>query len=235
MIDERILTLVIGVALIVLPLVVAGRWASRSGASWGVAGLGALAFVASQFAHVPLLVWLRPGQLPELWMQCVALGLLAGLCEEPARWLMFRYLLPAGRRHRDGVMAGLGHGGFESMLIGLFVLISMFGAALPSSGVGRCFALALELPVLAIAALVVAERAMAVTFHVAMSLVVLDGVRRNAAGALLAAVLLHSAVDAGVIYAYLVWGALTAEILLLVVTLGSVAVIASYRSMDADA
>src|SRR5438045_1434083 len=101
------------------PLAVAALFRARQRLPWSMFAAGAVAFVGSQVVHLPLL-WLVGKLLPhpQLAVQCVLLGLLAGLCEEPARWLLFRRWLPKAEGYRDGVLVGLGHGGIESMILG---------------------------------------------------------------------------------------------------------------------
>src|SRR5262249_47674038 len=52
----------------------------------------------------------------------------AGLFEEGGRWLAFRFLIPPAERHwRTALMLGAGHGGLESMCVGLVALASLAG------------------------------------------------------------------------------------------------------------
>ena len=52
----------------------------------------------------------------------------AGLFEEGGRWLAFRFLVPpAERQWRTALMLGAGHGGLESMCVGLLVLATLAG------------------------------------------------------------------------------------------------------------
>lgn len=112
------------------------RWSRATGASWASWGLGALVFVLSQVAHLPLNVALdrafgpsvraiAPATAAIVW--AVVLGLSAGVCEEGARYAFFQL---AGARRKDGgarrrdeaVMVGLGHGGIESILFGTLLV-----------------------------------------------------------------------------------------------------------------
>ncbi len=185
-------------AMIVGPLVLMARWRARSGAPWRLAGLGALTFVASQAVHIPLLLAVHPERWRPFGLAALGLGLAAGLCEELARWVLARRL-GAQIEGRDAVMAGLGHGGIECMLLGVFALLVSFVAPVPPG----------------MRALAVFERIMALTLHVAASSMVFASVRTRRRRWLVAAIALHTLVDAVVVYASVRWGAVAAEVWLL--------------------
>lgn len=103
----------------------------RWGTAWGLVGAGVLSFIASQVVHLPinaalgLLVGGRGVALwPVPWMALVA-GLSAGLCEEGVRYLILRFWKREARSWREGVAFGAGHGGIESMLVGLLALTTV--------------------------------------------------------------------------------------------------------------
>ena len=108
-----------------------GVWlARRWRLSWGLFGIGAATFVASQVAHIPFngLVLNRPlGALgfPDsaptggLIGASVLLGLSAGVFEEGARYLMYRFWAKKARNWEQALMIGAGHGGIEAVLLGL--------------------------------------------------------------------------------------------------------------------
>lgn len=121
--------------LLSLPLLaamVARRWL---GATWRLLGAGALTFVLSQVVHIPLNVGVaalfRNGILPRppdewlVWLLPLALGLSAGLCEEIARYIGYRRMKNL-RSWEGAVSYGLGHGGFEALLVALVALTQTF-------------------------------------------------------------------------------------------------------------
>ncbi|GAB4580674.1 MAG: hypothetical protein Fur0022_34160 [Anaerolineales bacterium] len=115
--------------MIFIPVVLAATWRRSRPTPWVLFSLGSLTFILSQVVHLPLNNWLTTlGILPEpgdstfpLWRNALTLGLTAGLCEELARaggYAALQKWKPAWMRFQDGVMLGLGHGGFEAMVIG---------------------------------------------------------------------------------------------------------------------
>ena len=111
-----------------LALYLTTRW-RLSGRLWLA---GAATFLLSQAGHVPFnlgmsallnrtsLVSLSPaGQRA---FNAAFLGLSAGLFEELFRWGMFRWWLKDARSWRRGVLAGVGHGGAEAILLGALAL-----------------------------------------------------------------------------------------------------------------
>ncbi|MBI3242288.1 MAG: YhfC family intramembrane metalloprotease, partial [Chloroflexi bacterium] len=100
--------------------------ARRLNLRWGLFGVGAVTFVASQVVHIPLnygLTWLfanhvLPGPPAEwqLLFNVTVLGLTAGLCEETARYAVYRWWIRSARTWREALMFGAGHGGIEAIL-----------------------------------------------------------------------------------------------------------------------
>ena len=128
-----------------LGAIVARRWKQP----WGLFGIGAVTFVLSQVAHIPFnslvlnalftrLGWTDPSSVGTLVGVAALLGLSAGVFEEGARWLMFRFWARKARRWEEALMVGAGHGGIEAVLLGilalyaLFLLLALQGTALAS-------------------------------------------------------------------------------------------------------
>jgi uncharacterized membrane protein YhfC len=194
------------------PVAVALWWSRRSGAPLSVWAKGALVFFVSQCVlrlpwQIPLGVWLNPrikesAALGYAWIAASALT--AGLFEEVGRWAGYRWLVKRERTFRVGVMFGLGHGGIEAMLlVGISLAVSLVLYVLLASGHAPTLpADAQEKLVKAMTALratdlaaSVAERVMAMTLHVALSLLVLQCFARRSKGWLAAAIAFHFAVD----------------------------------------
>ncbi|ATB27799.1 YhfC family intramembrane metalloprotease [Melittangium boletus] len=110
---------------VLLPVVLVLVARRRLGFAWKTVGIGALAFTLSQLlTRVPavqavqyLLRDVLKESTPLLSLWFVVLSLTAGLFEETARWIAFKYPLKAFRRWRDAVGFGLGHGGLESAVL----------------------------------------------------------------------------------------------------------------------
>jgi uncharacterized membrane protein YhfC len=231
------------------PVAAAAWWARRTRAPLSVALFGALVFFVSQVVlrlpwQIPLGVWLGPRikghwALGVAWIAASALT--AGLFEEIGRWAGYRWLLRRERSFRVGVMFGIGHGGVESMLlVGLNLGVSAVLYVLFASGHAPVMpAEAATKVVDALSALAPAdllaatlERAMAMTFHVAASLVVLQCFTRGSKAWLVGAVLLHFATDfVGVEGALQLkrWGSLAAEAAVLPSFVVAVAIIVRAR------
>ncbi len=198
---------------VVFPIALA-FWAVRKlGSSWFVVGIGALAFVLSQVIHIPLLLGLQPllqtagftslSPTVNLILTGLFYGLLAGICEEPMRWLAYKVIKEKGQRPNSSVVLGIGHGGVESVvLIGISVAATFFtmlsirstGVAIPGISLEmmqQFFAMDWYMPLAG-----AVERLSAIGIHIGMSVVVWKSVRYRSWKWFLGAVLLHTAYDA---------------------------------------
>jgi uncharacterized membrane protein YhfC len=107
----------------------------RWGTPWTLYLTGAATFIASQVVHIPLNLGIgrlfQMGSFPQhpptaqLLLGATIVGLSAGVCEEMARYLAYRYVMKKARTWREALMFGAGHGGFESMLfVGFSVAVT---------------------------------------------------------------------------------------------------------------
>jgi uncharacterized membrane protein YhfC len=194
--------------------------------SWRFVLAGGLTFIASQVLHIPLVIGM--GSLLEsipLWVNAIILGLLAGLFEETARYILFRFILKNARAWKEGVLVGLGHGGAEALLLGIFA-----GLAFVNMMVYRSIDLAtvpsippdqLELAKQQVAAywsapwyialLGFVERIFAICLHVALSVMVLYAIAYRRPVWFWLALLWHALVDAVAVYIGRQVGILAAE------------------------
>jgi ABC-2 type transport system ATP-binding protein len=201
------IALVQALVMIAAPFAVAAAWRTRHRLSWDLFLAGGGGFIASQVVHIPILYkilvpWMERASLG-LLASSLVVGLAAGLCEEPARWLVFRFLLRGRRSFPEGVMEGLGHGGIECALLGILVLLSLGGALStgPDSApvVRQEAAVVLAAPAL-LRLVAILERAMAMTMHVFMSVLVQRAVIARRPSLLVAAVGVHTLLDSGTVY-----------------------------------
>ena len=206
--------------MILFPLAL-GWWIRRKyGIGWGVFGIGALTFIASQVVHIPLnyaLGLLTGGRGIGLWPLiplALATGLSAGICEEGARWLVLRFFARKTRGWRAGLQFGAGHGGAEAIIFGALVLVNVVvlvalrttsPSALGLQGVTADQSTAAQASFWGTAAYlpVVAglERVFAIMLHIALATLVMRAVTRRQLLYLLAAVALHTAANAWAIWA----------------------------------
>ncbi len=246
------------IAFDILMPVVLVLWARRRlGFAWKVVGVGALAFALSQlFTRVPLVQGLQylfrePLKASEAlrtgWI--VAMSLTAGLFEETARLIAFKYPLKDFRRWRDAVGFGLGHGGLESAvligglailgLVNVVVLSRMDVDALPlqpeqleqiRAAKAQVTAMRWWEPLLG-----AYERALAMIVHVAMSVLVLQRFLRGQRRWYWLAVGFHSGVNLAAVTVMRAAGAVAAEGVLTVLSLAALALILRLRPAGEDA
>jgi ABC-2 type transport system ATP-binding protein len=239
-------------ALVMLgaPLVLGGLVLERYPLRGGVVAAGAACFVASQLVHLPL-NWLLQPLLPDpsggplaLTLVCAFLGLSAGLCEELARYALLRWLRRGDRTGAHALALGLGHGGVESMILGLFVVQAILNVVviertgLDQLGLDATERGAVEAQLAAMRALGpvgpllgAAERLFTIPFHVAASTLVMRAVVSERPAFVLAAIALHAALDGLAVAVGATLGPLTAELFLLLTVPVSLLVIA--RSLAA--
>jgi uncharacterized membrane protein YhfC len=176
------------VGMVALPLVLWIHVRRKFALPWKLVLAGALTFIASQILHVPLVISMGSFlQRVPLLVNAILLGLMAGAFEETARYILFKLVLKNSRTWKEGVLVGLGHGGIESLLLGLIAagtFVTMIGyrnidlSTVPSIPVDQ-----LELARQQVAAywsapwymalLGVVERVFAITLHVSLSVMVL--------------------------------------------------------------
>ena len=218
----------------------------RLGMAWRLYVVGALTFIASQVVHIPLLIGITSlftqqvlPSPPAQWLlpfNAVILGLLAGLCEELARWAAYRFVIRRARTWQAALMFGAGHGGIEALLVGLGVIgvFIAFNAlsqaqidALPAAAQAQAQALRSPADLTALVGLV--ERVFALCIHLGLAVLVLQTFTRGSPLYLVAAILWHSLVDAVSVYAAPTWGVGVTETLLGVMALISLAIVYAFR------
>jgi len=210
--------------MILLPVLLAFWLTRRLRLTWKLVLAGALTFIASQVVHIPLVLGfqgiLRSGLVPGpevLAMEVVialVLGLLAGICEETARWVLFKFILKKARTWEEGVVVGIGHGGVEALLLGfaaavgfvqLLAFRAMDPAAIPGVQPEQLDALRATItqywslpPFLALLGFV--ERISAICLHLSLSVIVLYALARGKPIWFWLAVLWHALVDAVAVF-----------------------------------
>ena len=179
--------------------------------------------------------------LTHAWAYTLIGCLLAGVFEEVGRYLAFRFLLKRYTNRRDAVTYGIGHGGIEAILVlGLTAINNIAIAQLVNSGSIETITNGLtgaqldqvQAQIAAVASfgaanllLGLAERAIAMTLHISLSVVVFRAVRQRKAGYLGLAVALHALFDvpAALFQCGVLHSTWLVEALLLVLCLGCAA------------
>jgi uncharacterized membrane protein YhfC len=205
--------------------------AGRYGLPWKLYLVGAATFVLSQAGHIPFNTLLLNGTvLPAaatwpLPVLAAVLGISAGLFEETARYLVYRFWITGAREWRDAVMFGAGHGGCEAIILGVLAAIStlnllvLTGTDLDTLGLTPQQLAAVQAQLAAlkdmpryVILLGAVERVLAMTFHIAAAVLVLQVFRRGSAMWLVAAILWHAAFDAVAVIALRLAGPLWSEV-----------------------
>lgn len=220
--------------MIVVPIVLAAvlsrRWRLPGRIFW----LGVGTFIGSQVLHIPFNRFVLQHLMTALGLEgvsnglpfamvAVLLGLSAGVFEEFARYLVYRRFLPLERRWRSAVFYGAGHGGVESLLVGVLALYVLL-QALALRGVDLALTVPAEQVQLAeqqlsvywsapwhAALLGAVERILAMIFQISLAVMVLQSVKGRNHWWLAAAIAWHAFVDAVAVFAAQMWGVYWAE------------------------
>jgi uncharacterized membrane protein YhfC len=223
------------------------------GTRWKLFGAGAVTFLASQVVHLPLVYGLtllfRSGLLPappaewSVVFNAILLGAMAGLCEEGARYLAYRWLVPSACSWRDALMVGAGHGGIEAMILGVLAglafvqLVALRNADLTTLPLPPDQLPALQQQVAAYwsapwygSLLGAWERAAALALHLSLAVLVMQAITRGNFLWLAAAILWHAGVNAVAVVSVKAWGPYGAEAVVGLCALVSVGLIVALRS-----
>jgi uncharacterized membrane protein YhfC len=227
-----------GILMLLIPCLAAYFLVRRSQGGFRPVGIGVAGFVLSQVGHIPFNQFLLlPGL--ERWginitaqagrpllVLGLAAGLSAGLFEEVARYLIFRYWL----REEGGTLLpwkyGIGHGGVEAIFTGSLALYALVQVlALGGEGILESFPaeqadlirsqLEMYWAVPWHQTLLGAwERVSALLFHLGASVFVYKSVREKNLIWFLVAILGHTALNAFAVVAVKQMGFLLVEVLL---------------------
>jgi len=242
---NALLMMAFGLALGVL---VARRWKQP----WSLFGIGAVTFVLSQVGHIPFnslvlnafftrMGWTDPTSVGTLIGVVASLGLSAGVFEEGARWLMFRFWARKARRWEEALMIGAGHGGIEAILLGglaLYALLQVLAlqgtdlaSVVPADQVetARMQVEAYWAAPWYAALLGALERVFAMCLHLSLSVLVLQVFVRRQWVWLPLAIAWHAFVDGAAVAALQYVGPYWAEALIGVFALLSLAIVAALR------
>lgn len=232
-----------GLLMLAIPSLAGILLVRRGKGGFRVIGIGVAGFILSQVGHLPFNYFLllpglerwgidpaaQPGR--ELWVLGIAVGLSAGLFEELARYLVFRYWLKRERGAWVPWKYGVGHGGIEAILTGLLALYALV-QVLVLGGEGALDRFPTEQAELIQSQLEVYwavpwqhsllgawERVSALLYHLGASVFVYKSVREKNLLWMLVAIIGHTAFNASAVVAVKQLGFLQVELLLFVFAL----------------
>lgn len=231
--------------MIILPILLWRIFTRKFTLSWKLVLAGGLTFIASQVLHIPLVLGLNGFlQSANLLVSAIILGLLAGIFEETARYILFKFILKKSRSWKEGVLIGLGHGGTEAILIGIFAaatLVNMIAyrtvdlSTVPSIPPEQLEVAKQQVdafwatePYMALIGFF--ERVFAMCLHVSLSLMVLSALVNKQAIWFWLALLWHALVDAVAVYVGQSVGILQTEGLIVLFALISLWIVFKLRS-----
>lgn len=235
--------------MIVLPIILWIYFTRKFMLSWKLVLAGGLTFIASQVLHIPLVIGMGSFlQSVSLLVNAIVLGLLAGIFEETARYILFTFILRKARSWKEGLLVGLGHGGTEALILGIlaatgFVTMLVY-RNVDLSTVPSISADQLELArqqveaywsipwYMALIGLI--ERIFAITLHVSLSIMVLYAIAFHKPVWFWIALLWHALVDAVAVYAAQQVGMLAVEGIVAVFAIVSLWIVIRMRVMFFD-
>lgn len=216
--------------------------------SWDLWWVGGFTFILSQIAHIPFnLIFLNPlikkttnslsSETMALVITAVMLGISAGIFEESARYLVYRWWQKDVRSWSKAVLYGAGHGGIEAILLGFLVLLTFFQImALGTSDLSSLFPE--EKLVLVkhqldaywsvpwqLSLLGAVERTFTIPFHISAAVLVVQTFKRQQIHWLFLAIGWHTILNAVVFSSASLWGIYVAEGLLGILAIISLAII----------
>lgn len=202
---------------------------------WAVASGMIVFFVLQVLIRIPLMQVFAASEAGKVFIEnnmllyVVIAALTAGIFEEFGRYFAFKVMLKNRRGYGHGLACGIGHGGIEAIvLIGLaYVSNILIGVMINSGGLAEMSGAEAAMLQPTVSALMGTapinflmggiERVFAICFHIAMSILVLYGVRKRNIAYTLLAVLLHGLVDFGVVTIAGNFGIMWGEVFMFVV------------------
>lgn len=201
--------------MIFLPVIATVYLSRKFKLSWKLFLAGGLTFIASQVLHIPLVLALTStfqswGIIP----YAIVLGLLAGIFEETARYILFKFIRKDNKTWNEGVFIGLGHGGTEAIIFGVLAAVGFISMvvyrSIDLSTVPSILPDQIELAKQQVAAywsapvyatlLGMVERVFAICLHISLSVMVLYSIVNKKPIWFWAAILWHAIVDAVAVY-----------------------------------
>lgn len=241
--------------MITIPVVLGWLIARKRSVGWRLFLIGCATFIISQIGHLPFNAFMIPRlrewveALPEgavIIIMAIFLGLSAAVFEEGARYLGYKYWAKDARSWGSGMMLGAGHGGAESIILGVLVAINtvlLFAwkndrlTVLIPADQGPLLAQTLETLFTApwyATILGALERFFAIALHLSFSLLVLLAFIKRQPLWLLVAIAWHAIADAVAVYSAAIWGPYAAEILIFLMAVVSLSIVIRLRKPEPE-
>lgn len=211
-----------GLLMIGFPIFLALHFGKRWKISGRIWWIGTATFIFSQIVHIPINLGIenllqRSGIIywslfSQQVVYSVFLGFSAGIHEEIARYLVLRFWMKSARSWRTAIIFGLGHGGVEAIILGIFALLSYTSMLfLKNSDVSLIFQPSqVELVKEQISTywsvnwydsmLGALERFFSIPIQLALTVIVMQTFIRKNIGWLFLAILLHALIDGMVVF-----------------------------------
>jgi len=243
------------ILMIGIPLILGLVIARKLKVDMGLFGIGAITFIASQVFHIPFNLWLlnpfmewlnlhpAPGSF-DLVIGSLFLGLSAGVFEETARYLVYRWRLTKNRTWEEGLMFGAGHGGIEAIILGLLAMWGFLQLVTFRDLSPETLTAVLSLDKAEVVQnylstywsapwyynlLGAVERIAAIAIHLSATLLVLQTyIRKNISWYILA-ILWHTLVDAFAVYGIQTWSVYLVEGIIVLFGVCSVGIVFALR------
>lgn len=223
--------------------------------SWRFYAVGAAVFIGSQVFHIPFNAWLlQPltrqvippalSRTQSLLVSAALLGLSAGLFEETARYIAYRWWARDARSWARGLLLGAGHGGAEAIVVGLLVLLTFVQVlALRGQDLSSLFPSdAVQLAEQQVntywsaawydSLLSFVERALTLPVQISLSILVLQVFTRDQSRWLWTAIGWHTLVDALAVFSAQIWSIYLTEGLIALLAAVSIAIIYLLRAPE---
>jgi uncharacterized membrane protein YhfC len=247
--------------MIAIPILLGVYLTEKFHTGWRIWLIGGAIFIISQVFHIPfnnyllnpLLIRVQSSlpEVPALLLISILLGLSAGVFEETARYGMFRWWIKDQRSWRSAILAGAGHGGVESIILGILAML-FFTNLMVYRNIDLS-KLNLTLDQLAAARIQIQsywnapwytslfgalERGFTIPFHIAASVLVLQVFTRRPGhqrlGWLALAIFYHTLLDASAVFIARQWNAYWAEAVFAVFAVVDIFIIFALRQPEPE-
>lgn len=242
--------------MIAVPIALSAYLVRRFKTGWRLVWIGALTFILSQVGHIPFNIGLNrlleSGILPRLpepynlVFISIVFGLSAGIWEETARYIAYRWPARNARTWGQALVLGSGHGGVESIILGILVLFTFIQMvaiknvdlsqlvpaeqlALAQNQVNVYWSLPWYDSLLG-----AVERFFALCFHLSASVLVLQCFTRRQIRWLFIAIAWHALLDAVAVFSVSTWGPYLTEGLIGIAALVSIGIIFLLKDKHTD-